>query len=440
MKNVNFTGLDRKRPLNEKKRKNSLALNHVEKNLIFFHVIHFFLRGSFFSTTLLFFNMSVNKRNTRKRNACDNDPDRTVAMLDNQLKFKSSPHKKRLSTKNKDEMLAWTSFQIKTGQKIGEEISSIVSSYLNEVTQLDPCCFTFLIKDTRLPTLYNQDPHPQSCYKDYINPELDTNTCAALFLGVFPVYVVLKTKNLEIWIPDAETIRSNGLFWAEFLTCDVNAFQKFKPNWESCYKFSRKDLQNEFIPNIIAQICVIILALQSQDGSSSIDLDTVMPADLKQQEIIRKNIIVGMTLLVKSAHAKFLGLTSDSFQHSASVTGQDQESFREANIKLIKKLKERLVSANYNAPTSIAANPFPAALPVNPSFPSSLVSNDLMSSPEDRPPTCDISFFSPLPSSLINYDLMSPPLSVSPARDILSSFDDCSENLSILPTLPFFED
>lgn len=382
--------------------------------------------------------MSVNKRNTRKRNA-----DLTVAVLDNHLIFKASPPKKRLSQKNKDEKLAWGSFQDKTGHKIGEEISSIVSSYFDEVTQLDPCCFTFLIKDTHLPTLYNQDPHPQSYYKDYINPELDTNTCAALFLGVFPVYVVLKTKNLEIWIPDAETIRSNGLFWAEFFTCDVNAFQKFKPNWESCYKFSRKDLQNGFIPNIIAQICVIILALQSQNGSSSIDLDTAMPADLQQQEIIRKNIIVGMTLLVKSAHAKFLGLTSDSFQQSASVTTQDKESFREANIKLINKLKERLVSTNYTSPTSIAANPFSATLPFNSPLPSSLVSHDLMSPPLSASPTCDMTFTSPLPPSLINYDLMSSPLSVSPARDLLSSFDDISQNLPTLPTLPtlpFFED
>ena len=293
-------------------------------------------------------------------------------------KFVESPMKKRPSIANKTSKLAWE--EATTNQTIGDEVTSLVKSSFARTLRIDPLCFILLVKEGYVSDLYHQDATAQKYYKCMVNEifcdvgsagQLNTNTAAALFMGVFPIYVVLK-KKLEIYIPFLDVFRCSQIFDSELFTCDIEKFHTLNPDFDACEKFSLLDLGNDFIPSIIAYICVLVLSLQSH-GEPMITLETECPSDPEQFGLLRKNILSGMVLLVNAALTKFKQLQARSFNHAASVLGFDNAIFRQKNLDQITELKKDVTllrdSMTSSAPPTTPFSPSLSCAPACPCRP-----------------------------------------------------------------------
>jgi len=382
-------------------------------------------------------------------------PKRTAdAMVSHEIeKFVESPIKKRPSMANKGSKMAWEEVVTKS-KTIGDEVTSLVKSSFASTLRLDPLCFILLVKEGYVPTVYHQDATAQKYYKSMVNEDfcdvgsagqLNTNTAAALFMGVFPIYVVLK-KGIEIYIPFLDAFRCSQIFDGECFTCDMEMFHAFKPDFNACEKFSLLDLGDNFIPSIIAYICVLVLSLQSH-GEPMITLETECPSDPQQFGLIRKNILSGIVLLVNAALTKFKQLQAKSFNHAASVLGFEDAKFRQMNLDQITKLKKNVTllrdSMTSSAPPTISvvppilscssASPLPSSLPpfpTLPALPASLSCSPVLPLPSNLPcsPDPESSFFQPVE----DYQLMTPPQSGSPNRLLYPLFENMTDNPSFM--------
>ena len=366
-------------------------------------------------------------------------------------KFVESPIKKRPSIANKNSKLAWE--EATTNKTIGDEVMSLVKCSFARTLRIDPLCFILLVKAGYVSDLYHQDATAQKYYKCMVNEifcdvgsagQLNTNTAAALFMGVFPIYVVLK-KGLEIYIPFLDAFRCSQIFDSELFTCDIEKFHTLNPDFDACEKFSLLDFGNDFIPSIIAYICVLVLSLQSH-GEPMITLETECPSDPQQFGLLRKNILSGMVLLVNAALTKFKQLQARSFNHAASVLGFDDAIFRQKNLDQITELKKDVTllrdsmtsSAPPTTPFSPSLSCTPALplpsnlppLPTLPALPSSLSCSPVLPLPSNLPclPDSESSFFQPVE----DYQLMTPPQSGSPARLLYPLFENMTDNPSFM--------
>ena len=391
----------------------------------------------------------MSTRASKKRSRVVGNTDAIIAY--NVEKFVESPIKKRPSIANKNSKLAWE--EATTNKTIGDEVTSLVKSSFARTLRIDPLCFLLLVKEGYVSDLYHQDATAQKYYKCMVNEifcdvgsagQLNTNTAAALFMGVFPIYVVLK-KGLEIYIPFLDAFRSSQIFDSELFTCDIEKFHTLNPDFDACEKFSLLDFGNDFIPSIIAYICVLVLSLQSH-GEPMITLETECPSDPQQFGLLRKNILSGMVLLVNAALTKFKQLQARSFNHAASVLGFDDAIFRQKNLDQITELKKDVTllrdsmtsSAPPTTPFSPSLSCAPALplpsnlppLPTLPALPSSLSCSPVLPLPSNLPclPDVESSFFQPVE----DYRLITPPQSGSPARLLYPLFENMTDNPSFM--------
>lgn len=153
--------------------------------------------------------------------------------------------------------------------------SAIVSSLLlstNSFATKDPLGFMVLIARNRPPTHFVNIPKLVTNFYNpsYSKPSLDRNTYCALFLGWFPVWIVITWHGVTVYMLSVHDY--SILFDVEqtkFLLENVLAYE---PDFNTCDVFEQKAFGPQFLSTLIGRVAVIMCVLTGKHRADHVEL------------------------------------------------------------------------------------------------------------------------------------------------------------------------
>ena len=141
----------------------------------------------------------------------------------------------------------------------------------NRLAMKDPLGLMTLIKDKHATHFVNVPLIISKFYKPYFaDDRLDRNTYFALFLGWFPVWLVITSVDVVVYMLPVETFLADAsLFDPALKQFNTSRLQNFQPDFNTCDVFQQKAFGVDLLPTLIGRVAVTMCILH---GKQDIDL------------------------------------------------------------------------------------------------------------------------------------------------------------------------
>lgn len=144
----------------------------------------------------------------------------------------------------------------------------------------------------------------------YYNPRLDRNTYIGLFLGFYPVWILITNDDVVFYLLSPELMLKDSLYSTEINAFNRQKIATYNPNFDACDIFEYSAFGVDLLPTLLTQT-VINLSMLNGECPFDFDFNRQIPASHVIQ--FQSGIHTKMTNAFQSALKVFTDANSDVF-------------------------------------------------------------------------------------------------------------------------------
>lgn len=150
----------------------------------------------------------------------------------------------------------------------------------------------------------------------YYNPRLDRNTYLGLFLGFYPVWILVTNDDVVFYLLSPETMLKDSLYSTEINAINRQKIASYIPNFDACDIFQYSVFGLNLLPTLLTQT---IINLSMMNGECAFDFNFTRQIPASHVLQFQSGIHTKMTSAFTTALNVFTSTNSDIFTPLAAV-------------------------------------------------------------------------------------------------------------------------